>query len=761
MRAARPRRLLRPVVAWALAVCLPGPACRSPSGSCFGHLRSGEPSDVLVFNNGAELDTLDPAMVTGQPDARIVSELFDGLTTTDPVTLEPRPSVALSWDVDPTGRSFTFHLRPDARWTDGTPLTADDFVWSWERILNPASTSPYTEALFPLGNARLYHEGRLARLRADESGLAAGTAVEVVGDFAATSLREIDVLTATQGGGLLRRLPAGTLLALADLPEQHEGWTSIRFRTSCPDLSVPSRLISCTGDLIPGWVKSEALSPAIPLFDERLVARPTQLWDEPPADGSTSLPGTSSAVVARPGDVALLLDEQGDWSLVRLALLDRSGWVPAASLVNPRGNILHVKVRPIPEPFAETEAAPGGETRTVSASNLRVKPDLLWLRAEGTDTLKVRLGELAPGFLLQTSLASLRAVPQRALRRWGKHWTDTEHLVTSGPFRLGLRKAHDRVELERDPGWWGADSVKLRRVVAFSLDSGQASVDLYRAGRSDLVLTGEIPVEMVPFLEDKSDFHHDPSLWSCFYRLNTTRRPFDDARVRHALALAIDRDEVAARIGRGYLPSAGFVPAGIAGYASVTGAGFDPAAARALLSEAGFPVNGGPDGSWQAAAFPEFRILYDQGENHRQVAVAVRDQWERNLGIRAEPVVADYATWLDRVRSLDYDVTRAGWVADYVDPQAFLELWQAGSGNNRTGWQSADYDRLLAEAANEPDRARRMELLARAESILLQESPVIPLFTLEWVELRQPSVRGWGSNLLDLHPLRFVSLARP
>jgi oligopeptide transport system substrate-binding protein len=117
---------------------------------------------VLTFNNGAEPEHLDPAVMSGQPDGRVARLVFEGLCTADPVTLAPRPGQASSWDVSADGLVYTFHLRPGLQWADGVPLTAHDFVWSWRRALSPATASRYASFLYAVRNARAFNEGELA-----------------------------------------------------------------------------------------------------------------------------------------------------------------------------------------------------------------------------------------------------------------------------------------------------------------------------------------------------------------------------------------------------------------------------------------------------------------------------------------------------------------------------------------------------------------------------------------------------------------------
>ena len=115
----------------------------------------------LVFLNGAEPETLDPAIITGQPEGRIVNALFEGLCAYDE-NGQPSPGVAESWEISPDAKTYTFHIRPNAKWSDGSPLKASDFVDSWYHTLKPETASQYNYQLYPIKNAQAFAEGKIA-----------------------------------------------------------------------------------------------------------------------------------------------------------------------------------------------------------------------------------------------------------------------------------------------------------------------------------------------------------------------------------------------------------------------------------------------------------------------------------------------------------------------------------------------------------------------------------------------------------------------
>ncbi|RMH04610.1 MAG: peptide ABC transporter substrate-binding protein [Planctomycetota bacterium] len=300
--------------------------------------------------------------------------------------------------------------------------------------------------------------------------------------------------------------------------------------------------------------------------------------------------------------------------------------------------------------------------------------------------------------------------------------------VASGPFRLEARRIRDRVRLVANPRYWDADAVRLQSIDFLVVESQFTALNLFLTGQADYV--PEVPALAVPALLRREEerrrrglrpeFAPAPFLATYFLRLNVTRPPLDDPRVRRALALAVDRARLAATLGGGQPPAGSFVPPGMPGYRPpaepVAG---DPEAARRLLAEAGFP--GG-------AGFPVFTLSYNSAEIHRDVAEALQAVWRRVLGIRLRLENQEWKVFLDGQRRLAYDLSRSSWIADFPDPANFLEVFRSGEPNNRTGWSDPEYDRLLDRAREESDPRRRLELLARAEEILLARGPILPLF---------------------------------
>jgi len=233
-----------------------------------------------------------------------------------------------------------------------------------------------------------------------------------------------------------------------------------------------------------------------------------------------------------------------------------------------------------------------------------------------------------------------------------------------------------------------------------------------------------------------------------FYSICVKKPPLDNADVRRALKMAVDRDAIANDLLKGSRrPWGDFAPSGYPGYSNPPGIPYDPGKARQLLARAGFPGGRG---------FPKISILINTSEDNRRIAEAIQAMWKRELGIPVDVLNQEWGSYLQATSALRYDVARRSWIGDYLDPCTFLSCYLTGDGNNRTGWGSPRYDGLLRAASMELDAARRFELLREAETLLLDQGPVIPIYHYSTNELVKPYVRGIYQTPLDIHPLTRV-----
>jgi oligopeptide transport system substrate-binding protein len=302
----------------------------------------------------------------------------------------------------------------------------------------------------------------------------------------------------------------------------------------------------------------------------------------------------------------------------------------------------------------------------------------------------------------------------------------------------------------KSPTFWDRERVRLCEIHFYAMDNIDVEERMFRTGQ--LHVTNEIPnTKIDTYKRDHPDvLRIEPYAGAYFYRFNVTRPPFDDPRVRRALALGIDRESIVTNVTRGgQRPSFGVVPPGILGYESKYQLSGTLDDARALLAEAGYPGGKG---------FPHAELLYNTSENHRAIAEAIQQMWKRNLGIDISLTNQEWKVYLDSQDNLAYDISRSGWIADYVDPHVFLDQWRTGGGNNDTGWSNARYDQLLDESLKAEDTAARYAIHQEMEGIIVDEMPIMPIYSYARVNLRVPMVKGYHPTLLDHHPYKYVYL---
>ncbi|MFC3099822.1 peptide ABC transporter substrate-binding protein [Altererythrobacter lauratis] len=378
------------------------------------------------------------------------------------------------------------------------------------------------------------------------------------------------------------------------------------------------------------------------------------------------------------------------------------------------------------------------------------------VRAIDDRTLEVTLEGPTPHFLGMLMHTSFLPVNPRAVEEHGgmtdrqSGWSTLENYVSNGPFKLKAWVTNQVIEVERNPDYWDAATVQLNGIRFFPIDNVGTEEAMFRDGR--LHLTNTVSPDKIPsFRQEMPDqLRIEPYLGSYFYRINTTRPPFDDVRVRRALALSIDKQLLVDRVTQGgQAPATGFTPSGIAGYPASTAVQYNPEEAKRLLAEAGYPDGRG---------FPSAEILINTSESHRKIAQALQAMWKEKLGIDVGIYNQEWKVYLDSQSQLDYDISRAGWIGDYVHPTSFLDIFTTGNGNNDTGWSNPAYDALIRRARVAPNEAERMQLLQQAEAMLLGDMPIIPIYWYTRVYLKDPRVQGWEPKLLDNHPFKYVSL---
>lgn len=384
-------------------------------------------------------------------------------------------------------------------------------------------------------------------------------------------------------------------------------------------------------------------------------------------------------------------------------------------------------------------------------------------------TLRVELRAPTPYFLTLQIHFSFYPVHPATIEAHGDMterdtaWTRAGNHVSNGPFRLTRWIPNKEIVAERATTYWSADDVALERITFRPVQDPSAEERLFRAG--ELQMTTALPTAKVETYETDrpSALHSDPYIATEFVRFNTQREPFDDARVRMAMSLAIDRQRLVEFVMKsGQIPAHSFVPPGLGryGYGSHDVSIFDApenapmhrlnvARARELLAEAGYPHGDG---------FPDVIMLFDTNDNVRRYCEALQRMWQENLGIHVSLQNQDGKTWLSNMIALDYDLARSFWVADYPDPSNFLEMFYSTSGNNRTGFSDPVYEDLLRRAALETDAQARAAIFDAAERRLMAAAPIAPVYFQTRTFLMDERIDGFVPNSLGRVDYRRLSI---
>ncbi|MET0263314.1 MAG: peptide ABC transporter substrate-binding protein [Rariglobus sp.] len=337
------------------------------------------------------------------------------------------------------------------------------------------------------------------------------------------------------------------------------------------------------------------------------------------------------------------------------------------------------------------------------------------------------------------------------LSRKGSLWTRAENYVGNGPFTLTEWKPNQKIIVTKSPTYWDSNTVKLDGIEFYAIDNSDTEERLFRTGRIDYAYS--LPLNKIEtYRRDQADTYRQTLYYGVYYyRLNTTKKPLDDKRVRRALALAIDRESIIKNILRdgGQTPALNYTPPSDKFKSNARIAG-DLAEAKHLLAEAGYPDGKG---------MPSVEILFNTQESHRVIAEAIQQMWKTRLGIDATITNQEWKVYLDSQQTLNYQVARAGWIGDYSDPHTFLDLWITGGGNNQTGWSNAEYDRLLRTALETKTEEERMAVYQKLDAILADELPVIPIYFYSRIYAISPRVKNWITTPLDNRAWKWIDLA--
>ena len=376
--------------------------------------------------------------------------------------------------------------------------------------------------------------------------------------------------------------------------------------------------------------------------------------------------------------------------------------------------------------------------------NGKADPETLGVKALDDYTFEVTLSEPVPYIDKLVGHTSTVPVHKATVEAHGNQWTSPKNFVSNGAYKLKDWAVNERIVLERNDQFWDNDKTVIEEVTFLAVPSEVTDVNRYRSGEIDLT-NNAIPVDLFPRL--KRDIPNEvkisPSLCTYYYEINNEKAPFDDARVREAVKLALDRDIIANKVmGQGQMPAFGFTPPSTVDMEAIEPAWFGLTQkernekAKALLAEAGY----------NSSNPLSFTLLYNTSESHKKVAIAAASILKQNAGIDVKLENQEWKTFLDSRQQGTYEVARAGWCADYNEPSSFLNIMLSDSSNNTSHYKSEEFDKAMRSSITATSQEDRVKAYQEAEKILDQDSTIVPIYYYVSPRLVKPYVGGYSVN---------------
>lgn len=401
-------------------------------------------------------------------------------------------------------------------------------------------------------------------------------------------------------------------------------------------------------------------------------------------------------------------------------------------------------------------AAPYAETvlGMVKGYDEAVAGDITKLDVQAPDekTVVVNLANPCPYFGELAAFATLNPVQQATVEANGDAWaTSADTYISNGPFMMTEWVPGSHITFSKNPNYWNAEAIKLDKLEFELIEDSNAAYSAYTSGEVDMIK--DVPTEEIPSLQGNDDFHVEPIIGTYYVSLNLQKEYFQDARVRKALSLAIDRNYVANTLMQGtYSPASSIVGPG---WLDTDGSSFAENAnggtpyidndnfdanleeAKKLLEEAGYPNGEG---------FPQIEYTTNDAGYHKVVAEYLQQAWAA-IGIDLKVNIVEWASFTPMRRNGEFDVARNGWVGDYTDPSNILELFCTTNGNNDGKYTNAVFDAAIEDSRVTTDAATRSADLHKAEDALMNDAGCIPIAYYNDFWLQSSKITGsWHSS---------------
>ena len=384
-------------------------------------------------------------------------------------------------------------------------------------------------------------------------------------------------------------------------------------------------------------------------------------------------------------------------------------------------------------------------------------PESLGVSAPDPRTVRIELS--VPNPLLPQALNSFSATPspRHKVEELGNDWTKPGQFVSNGAYTLEEWVPNTRLTLKKNPNFYAAHDVQIETVNFYPTQNLNTVFNRFRAGELDAILN--FPPDQMEWIKENmaDELRISPTLGIYYFLINTKKAPFDDIRVRKALALAFDRETLIDRlIDTGVAPAYSFVSPVVDGYevsrASIASMPMADrmAEAKRLMTEAGYS----PDNPLT------FELAYDTQEENRKITSAMKAMWS-SIGVNADLMDTEFRNLNRKARTGDYDVMRWAWFSPFNDASGYLNLLRSDDPSNFIGYNNAEFDALMKEANSISDQDKRNALMNKAEAVLMEDYVILPVYHYVSRRLVKTYVDGWVENAGNNYLSRYMAVNRP
>ena len=399
--------------------------------------------------------------------------------------------------------------------------------------------------------------------------------------------------------------------------------------------------------------------------------------------------------------------------------------------------------------------------------NAGKKPlESLGVKAIDENTLEVKLATPTAYFIELAAFPTFYPIRKDIIEKYGNDWTlSPDSYLGNGPFVLTERRTEDRLVMEKNTNYWNADAVIPQKLVFVLMQNETAAMAGIKGGT--IHFANNPPLPDIETLQNEGLMHIVPYIGTYYYCLNWTNKILRDVRIRKALALAIDRNYIVKEVTKaGQIPAAAWVPNGIndmedaegdfrkvgGDYYSVKEEDFQKNVeeAKRLLAEAGYPDGKG---------MPIIEFKSNSG-NHIPIFEAIQQMWKEYLNIDSTVSQEEWATFQNTRLNKEFVVARHGWIGDYNDPMTFLGVFLSYSAQNDGGYSNRDYDNNLKIAMSTTDQKVRMEAMHKAETILMQDMGLIPIYFYTDPIMVSKKLKGVVYDPLGWHKFLYAELEK-